>query len=169
MSQMLVRPTHIFYWKIKFEDGTTLSQFGEDGKEYDLKSQIPGHCWYEDRQTGRTCIDFTKNIFEILEKTHGRIVEASWNPFTEELLQKAQQMQPELNAQVVKNAIAYKKAIPAGFFPYIHKTIGIEVTASINGDGTPARGYTAALFLGYIPRSGTASQGQIDKINLTGV
>jgi hypothetical protein len=157
----------MFYWKIRFEDGTILAQFDDEGNEYDLKSSIPEHCWYT--QEGRTCIDFTKNIFEKLEKIHGRIVEASWNPFTDELLAKAKAKQPQLAVQLLKNAVSYKKAIPTGFFPYIHRTVAIEVAATISGHGTPARGYTASLFLGYLPRPGIESQGQIDRINLTGV
>lgn len=164
MSQIVINPIHCFYWQIRFEDGFVLSKFDENGNELDFKKDIPASCWYE--REGRPCIDFNKNIFEKFEMVHGRAVAAYWIPFTRELQKKIAIKQPSMRVELPENSIPYKVDIPNGFFAYVQMKINMKIGVTIQGQPVKGSGFVGTLLLGYIPRPGTESLGELNEIHV---
>ena len=160
---------HCYFWEIVFEDGFHLRKFDSDGNEYLIKKDIPKTCYYI-AANGQPAIDFNKNIWENLERVHGRAIEAAWIAFDLETKLKAQAKNRTLNIRIPTKGPAFRTKIPVGYFPYVHVSVGIDTQVTMTGGDlkvVAAKGQVAKLFLGYIPRQGTVNPGLIDEINIS--
>lgn len=169
MSQSaIIYPRRFFFWKIVFEDGHQAAQFGPEGDELFVRDLAPQDCWKYDSEKGRI-LDMKRNVWTLLEKTHGRAISVSWMPFTEELKQKIEAKQ-KISIVVLPDRTPITKQVPSDCYPYWRKQTEIRYSTGLtqNGISNPEgyEAFEAVLEIGYLPRQGTDAKPLIDTIIL---
>jgi len=161
-----VSPLQLFYWKVKFEDGFALSQYGPAGVEIHFKEFVTPQNYY--LKEGKKVLNINSNCFSNLERMHGRATQAGWYPFDQVLIDQIKKTAPESNIELMENPAPYAIQIPHDGYVHLKKSIGIEYDMNMSKNGglnKILQAYQSDLFFGYLMRDGK-SKGKITHIAL---
>lgn len=152
----------MFYWEVEFKDGFKFVQFDEEGKEQIIQNHVTKDCWIFKEK--KKFLDTSKNFFQNFEKEHGKAIRVSWKPFTKQLITKILKHQ-KMKLQAVDGAVPITHEVPEDCFPIFWRATNVHYSLQ---DGKPVNGSgeVAELHIGYLPRSGSKTQGVHDTINL---
>lgn len=168
MSQTTLKPTHLFYWQVEFEDGYKLSMFDEQGNEVFIRDICPDDSLVEPQNRKTSPVILDSNLMALQEKNHGLVTKFSWKPFTESL-KKAIERKGEIMIELLENPQDISLEIPKDCFCHFYRSTKIEEDITFTPTDSKvlaARAFVGSLIIGYIPRDGRSRRPVINTINL---
>jgi hypothetical protein len=147
---MTESPVHLYYWSVEFKDGYSLSQFDRQGNEISVRDFTPNKYLNEDRT-----IKQNANVFENMEKIHGRVTKVGWYPFTAEFGATCMMKQPNLRVGVHKELSPIERSVDETFYStYFLKNVSIKYGLTATAQEIPLEQYQSAVHIGLFPREG---------------
>ena len=154
-------PVQLYYWSVEFNDGYSFSQFDREGNEIHPKNFCPNQ-YLKDGKIQENC-----NVFENLEKIHGRVVKAGWYPFTAEFAATCMIKQPNLRIAIQKDLSPIEKEVNETFYStYFLKNVSIKYGLSPDKREVPIDQFQSAIHIGLFPRDGVNDVPDILTANL---
>lgn len=137
-TQIVVVP-QLYYWHIKFEDGTFLSQYDSYGNEILIANIITENNTFIDERDGKRKPKAFTNYFSAYEELHGRVTDFELLPFNKEMKEKCESKQNMIC--VIDSSIRpITKIIPPEYYATFLKQNHIDYGMNAVGDmvGQPA-------------------------------
>lgn len=159
---MTESPIHLYYWSVEFKDGYSLSQFDRDGNEITVKDFTPNKYVNQDGS-----LKSNSNVFENLEKIHGRVTKAGWYPFTAEFGATCMTKQPNLRVGVHKELSPIERQVDETFYStYFLKNVTIKYGITNTGEQIPLDQVQSAVHIGLFPREGYNQEPEVLTCNV---